>query len=219
MSGCLYPHPYVDHGGEPQTFSQMRIPQLSRHTIPCRAEGAEEGRGKIPRPRTAGGGERLRKIVISIAATLVLFGAFLAFSGVATADHSFATADFGSRINVLGNCFGSVTYPADTLFWVSHGWAFFPWSDFSAQEKRAANHPSSTFTLLIDGEVQKSAQHTRVDPSVDVKFKSFVTEIHDGLPAGTYTFTDEHYIDGFFLGGDFKDSVLVLTCDVTVITI
>ena len=112
-----------------------------------------------------------------------------------------------------------IEYPADTLFWVAHGFGFGEWSDATGEEKRAFNHRSTSFTLLIDGVPQKSALHARLDKSIDAKLKFFVTEIHDGLPAGTYEFTGEFRLSAFLIFGEgsFRESFLFSPCINTVI--
>nr|NIN63298.1 hypothetical protein [Anaerolineae bacterium]NIN93607.1 hypothetical protein [Anaerolineae bacterium] len=61
-----------------------------------------------------------------------------------------------------------------------------------------------------------SALHNYRDASADTKGKWFVTEIHDGLPAGPHVFTYTWYIDGALDGGDFKDAHLFASCTGTV---
>lgn len=79
-------------------------------------------------------------------------------------------------------------------------------------------HPSQTFLLYIDGDLQRSSMWARyVAFGVDVQVKLFTTEIHGGLPAGTYTFTGEWYFSEYFDGGDFRNSVLFDgPCELTV---
>ena len=157
----------------------------------------------------------MKKILISMVATLVLFGAFLAFSGVATADHSFAMTGFAGRIDLLTACRdGGLVFDADTPFKIAHGWGVAGWSDLSSEEKRGFNHRTTTFVLLIDGVIQKSALHAALDKSMDAKLKIFVSEYHMGLSAGDYDFRIEFYLDGSLNGGDFRDAVLDFDCDI-----
>ncbi len=70
--------------------------------------------------------------------------------------------------------------------------------------------------LAIDGTPQKSAYHPTRDSSADTRGKWFVTEIHKGLPAGSYAFTYTWYIDGALDGGDFRDAHFWSSCTGTV---
>ncbi len=166
----------------------------------------------------------MRKAFMSIIASLALFGALLSLSGVATADHMFARWDQttpvpGQRLHWFPVCILGTTFPADTGFFVAHGWIAFSWTERTAEERRGFNYPTTTFMLEIDGVPQKSAQHNNRDAIADTKGKWFVTEIHKGLPAGPHVFTFTWYIDGsidIFTPGDFKDAHFAGSCTGTI---
>ncbi len=177
----------------------------------------------MPKARTAGGGDWIKRAISGILAVVLALVLFLSYSGTVAANHSWATQDLAKRISLLDGeigdpCVnGDISYDAETTFWVSHGWNWAPWSEATPQERRAFMHPSMTFVLYIDGDLQPSSMFAIDFPAFDLKLKVFQTEVHGGLPADTYTFRGEWYLSGSFFGGDFRDSVLVLECDVDVI--
>ncbi len=79
---------------------------------------------------------------------------------------------------------------------------------------------ATAFELWIDGERQKSSMRAPIGWNslygMVGKTKLFVTEDHDGLPAGTYHFVGKWYLDASFFGGEFGEPVSLLECDMTV---
>ncbi len=163
----------------------------------------------------------MRKVLASIVATVLGISLLTAFSGVAVADHYWATGQTDRRIALLipepiGCAAGPILYDANEGFYVQHGWSFGPWSELPPMEKRAIMHPSTNFELLIDGVLQHSQKKAAHDSENYVKFKLFVIENHKGL-SGEHEFHGVWHFSAWYLGGDFRDSEVGLECTVTVI--
>lgn len=110
-------------------------------------------------------------------------------------------------------CGGSTTYPANTPLVIAHGWYDVPWTEEPL--KGAFMAPTTTFVLVIDGEVQKSVQSFRYVPEVDTMFKWFYSEYDEGL-TGTHVFLGLWFLDGALLGGTPREAVLFGVCEVTI---
>lgn len=158
----------------------------------------------------------MRRILTSIAATAMVLSLFLAYAGVASANHYYATGQTDRRIILLGNCGGSIPYDAEEGFYVAHGFRWPSWSDTTPEEKRNFMHPATYFELSIDGVLQKSSMRAWYNSDTDTKLKLFVTEDHNGLLAGQYTFEGIWWESDGTYGGDFRDSVFYSSCTVTV---
>lgn len=155
----------------------------------------------------------VRNRTATLSAFLVV-GLLLSLSGSAVAHHHRARDQTDNQIVLGPICAGPVSYDADRTFFVSHGWYSPGWSELNGSAKRSLMHPATTFRLYIDNELQKSSMWSGYDRSTDVKSKIYTTEVHGGLPAGHHDFRGEWWTsDG---EGDFRDSILVITCDVPV---
>lgn len=158
----------------------------------------------------------MKRVFSGFLAVSLVMVLLLTYSGTALAGHTAARGETDSRINVLANCDGAVTYPVDTTFYVEHGFLQFGWSTLSDADQRAFNAKGTTFELYIDGELQKSHEFASYDDSTDIKYKLFTTEIHGGLPAGDYTFTGEWYESGAYTDGKLNSAVFLFSCDLEV---
>ncbi len=129
------------------------------------------------------------------------------------------TANTEHWIDILSLCISSPTqplsYPANTLFFVSSGWGFAPWSEATPRERQGFMSEATRFTFLIDGQIQKQSrvyqyfqQAQGLVPS-DTMAKLFNTEYDQGL-TGSHLFSAEYYLDGSLSGGEFGDLVLTL---------
>lgn len=152
---------------------------------------------------------------LTLIAIVALGAGLLAFPAPAAADDSFAQGDAGSRINLLANCGNAIEYPANTAFFVRHGWVSEGWSTVGPAERRGLMAPSTTFEFRVDFEPQPSAMHVTYAEEDDLFFKTFVSEYHDGM-TGTHRFGGLWFLDGSLVGGAFGESVFVNGCVVTV---
>ena len=168
----------------------------------------------------------MRKIT-GVVAVFVVLSLILVLAPSVRADHLYATSKLPpgypagpNRIFLLGNCGGSLSYSANTGFFVAQGWLTF-WEVASTVEKNAFMSPATKFELYIDGQLQKSTLHVflvkhPVDfPTHVVKYKFFVSENNDGL-SGTHTFEGKWYQSDGFFGGNRRVADLQIDCVVTV---
>ncbi len=141
--------------------------------------------------------------------------AMLAFSVPVTADHWFATGDPEARINLLATCGGAIEYPANTPFFIRHGWGQEDWSTARPDERRGFMAPTTTFEFRLDRVPQPSALHAAYAEGIDVFFKTFVSEYHEGL-TGTHRFGGLWFLDGSLVGEDFGEPIFQGGCVVDV---
>ena len=147
---------------------------------------------------------------------------------VALANHKssiFVTSGFTKaegQIDILSLCGGSVSYPANTLFFVSSGWGFAPWTTALTADKQGFMSETTRFTFLIDGQLQMQSRvyqyYKGPDPIFgipDFMAKLYNTEYHDGL-TGSHLFTGQFFLDASLLGGSFREAVLVFECNIVV---
>ena len=200
---------------------------------PLTFSAPRRGAGGVPKSRTAGGGEIVKATAFGLV-TLMLLTALVALAPMSRADHIFEgavvdppisilPAPAGNRIGLLGPCFFGISdigFPADTGFFVAHGWNFAPWEDTSAADKHAAASRATVFELSIDGVIQRADLHAAMIPGTpdgQVFVKLWVTEYHEGL-SGTHLFVGRWYIDASIssIGGQFGVPVLDQECSLTV---
>jgi len=137
---------------------------------------------------------------------VVLVGAVLLLALILSIPNVAARpATTGTRLNV-SSCAGPST--ANTPFFVQHGWFTPGWSSDSSTNRSAFNRGTTTFRLLLNNVVQKTANNFSYDSATDTKFKLFLRNFPSGLPAGNYTFKGEWYLDGLLVGGVSGTSVL-----------
>jgi len=112
---------------------------------------------------------------------------------------------------------GTIDYPANELFFVSHGWGFFIGNSALPEEMPALMGEATTFALLIDGQIQ--SQSRVYQPNYfgvpDLMAKLLNTEYHNGL-TGSHLFTGQFYLDASLFGGSFGDPLLIFECNTTV---
>jgi hypothetical protein len=98
----------------------------------------------------------------------------------------------GTQINIR---FPPATYPANTPFYVEHGFGCLLDSDSAS----CAN-ASTAFVLWVDGVQQPSQKDVSVVYNTFIGAKllgvSYLTNFPDGLPLGTHTFTGIWYQNG-----------------------
>lgn len=83
------------------------------------------------------------------------------------------------------------TFPANTAFYIEHGWACELGDGVCLGEQISAH---SDFVLTVDGVVQPST--VDVDNVDGILGKLRLTNFPSGLPAGTHTFVGTWYLDG-----------------------
>ncbi len=167
-------------------------------------------------------------IVVPALLALALFGVYAPTASASSHESSMFvisgfTANAEHWIDILSNCSGgTIDYPANALFFVSSGWGFAPWTPALTTDKRGFMSESTTFTLLIDGQLQKQSRvyqyYKGPDPLFgipDLMAKLFNTENDNGL-TGSHLFTGQYYLDASLFGGEFGVPLLVGECNTTV---
>lgn len=153
---------------------------------------------------------------------LIVIGLFLVLPSRAAADHLFATTmdppnlpTQTNRLGLLGPCIRGIPerdFPANTGFFVAHGWAYIPWEDATPVERLAFVSLASVFVLTIDGQVQTFVLHMALINTPDGQFMSklFVSEYDRGY-AGTHVFVGTWYYDASdpSIGGAFGQRVQI----------
>ena len=129
----------------------------------------------------------------------------------------YVSPDPAHRINLLAHCGSDLSYPANTLFFVRHGWLFADWRESSAAEQRGFMSEATRFTLLIDGVLQIQSREYLYLNDPDFMIKLFNTDNHKGL-TGSHFFTGRFFLDAsiFTIGGSFGEPVLFFECNVVV---
>ncbi len=167
-------------------------------------------------------------IVVPALLLLALFGAYAPTASASSHESSMFvvsgfTANTAHWIDILSNCFGgTINYPANTLFFVSSGWAISQWTELAGPGQAAFASEATTFKFLIDGQLQKQSRvyqyYLGPDPLLgipDLMAKLYNTENDNGL-TGSHLFTGRYYVDASLFGGKFGDPVLVGECNTTV---
>lgn len=98
----------------------------------------------------------------------------------------------------------TLTFPADTPFYVAHGWIQPGWRDPSVttpELRKATLSPTTFFEFFIDGARVRSVPWMGYDPTTDWFTKGNVSNFPAGMPAGTYTLEAIWYFDGGWLAG------------------
>ena len=117
--------------------------------------------------------------------TIVLSVVLLLLTMVAAVPASAAEAPVGTRVNIVAGT--PTTLDADTPFYILHGWG--------VQPNLVQAIGATDFRLDVDGVDQGrgSLQNTGVGVAGAV-VKLHLYNFHDGLPAGTYTFTGHWFL-------------------------
>ena len=120
--------------------------------------------------------------------------------------HANGVPTTGTRINLFPGFVGPTTYPADTPFYVEHG---FGCADQAATDVATDNclDPQTTFVLLVNGVQQQAITDLEVSSGGIVEAKFMVSNFRNGLPAGTYLFEGQWFFDGTLV----QDSVVYIT--------
>lgn len=157
------------------------------------------------------------KRTLTIALLIMTVTSFVAVGPVAASNRYWATgADFRiSLIDENGNPVGDFTFPANTPFYIAHGFTDYPWTELPPAEKKAYMGPAMHFEFWVDDELQHSTMYVKYFPEWDVMFKTYVSEYDHGM-TGTHVFEGRWYIDGWFFGGTPGQAVLGLDCVSTV---
>lgn len=157
------------------------------------------------------------KRIVAIALLIVSVTSFIVAGPVAASNRYWATgADIRiSLVDENGNPVGDFSYPANTPFYIAHGFSDYPWTEIAPAERKAFMGPAMHFELWVDGVLQHSTMSVRNVPEWDVQFKMFVSEYDLGM-TGTHVFEGKWYIDGWFFGETPGQAVLGMVCISTV---
>lgn len=190
---------------------------LSEAQTPCSSHPMKESdlypRGRFLRclDDGSGGGGRIKVIGVAIAVLVVVTMWFAVVGPAVASNHYWATgADVRLRlVDTSGNPTGDFTYPADTPFYVAHGWLDGPWNQFPDAYKDAYMGPATYFELSVDGVPQHSSKQARFWPDWGTKGVLFISEYDLGM-TGMHTFEGRWYLDGYLTGGTPGEAVLVV---------
>jgi hypothetical protein len=147
--------------------------------------------------------------IIAFVLLIMVMTSFAASGPAAASLRYWATgADIGiSLLDENGNPVPEIAYPANTPFYVAHGFSDYPWKEVAYAEKKAFMGHATYFELWIDGELQQSAMCARYIPAWDMQFKFFVAEYDLGM-TDTHVFEGKWYVDGYLIGGTPGQAVL-----------
>ena len=150
------------------------------------------------------------KRILATAVVLVAFMAFAVARPVAASNRYWATgADV--KIDMIAHCGEDFTYPANTAFFISHGWLEQPWADDAPENKQGFMGPATYFEFRIDRGAQASTMFVRNFPGSDLQLKLFISEFDQGL-TGSHRFGAVWFIDGGLVGEAPGVSVFAGAC-------
>jgi hypothetical protein len=112
----------------------------------------------------------------------------------------------GSRIILFPGVAGPLVYPANTPFFVEHGWGC---GDQAAVDAHSGGclDPQTRFTLYVDGRRMSATTVLDVAPGGIVLSKFDLTNFRFGLPAGEHVFEGQWWSDGVLS----VDSIVTIT--------
>lgn len=135
----------------------------------------------------------------------------LAVARPVAASHRYWATGTDVQINLIEHCGEDFTYPANTPFFISHGWIEAPWVTDSPANKMAFMSATSYFEFRVDRVPQPSTLFVRYIPQLDWQLKLFVSEYDQGL-TGTHRFGGLWYLDGGLAGGTPGEAVFMGGC-------
>jgi hypothetical protein len=124
----------------------------------------------------------LRKLVLLVLVMLCLA------APVSAANNKPTT---GTRINLFQP---PATFPADTPFYVEHGWGTTPPFDPPEATLGVGMRAGTYFALSVDGVAQKGSVDIDNQPGAWLKRNLYT--FPEGLAPGSHTFVGEFYLDG-----------------------
>lgn len=140
-------------------------------------------------------------VLLTLVAILLMASPVSAIGPTYVGDRIFANADGQS-------------YPADTPFYISHGWGGNLGVDPLGFEAKAS------FTLEVDGElISEDFVDRFVDHDSSYLLKLYVFNFYEGLSAGEHTFTGHYYVACKYTGSECEKSnklIEVFTVSATV---
>jgi len=132
----------------------------------------------------------MRRVVVAIIVVASLF----ALAATASATHVPTT---GTPIRLLNPAVTPTTFPANTPFFVRHGFACLP------EELALCLDSRTEFRLYIDGQRMRSALDLELNlscqpvvPSDECSARVNLTNVRFGLPAGPHAFRGEWWASG-----------------------
>lgn len=108
---------------------------------------------------------------------------------------------------------GPTTFPANSPFFVRHGWVTGVSTPVTNQTLAAFNRPTTDFELYVDHVEQQSLPDFYV--SQGTHFKLFVINFPNGM-TGTHLFQGWWFLDGYAVGAQPNTQVLQLACNLQV---
>jgi len=157
-----------------------------------------------------GGGEGTKRI-IAIAVVCIAVMVFTFAKPVAASNRYWATgADV--QINMIDHCGEDFTYPANTPFFIAHGWFTTEWTtNTPALDKRGFMAPTTYFEFRVDRVPQPSSMNAQYFPETDIKVKLFVSEFDQGM-TGPHRLGALWFLDGSLVGGTFGEAMFQGAC-------
>ena len=115
-------------------------------------------------------------------------------------------------INMIDHCGEDFTYPANTPFFIAHGWFTTEWTtNTPALDKRGFMAPTTYFEFRVDRVPQASSMNAQYFPETDIKVKLFVSEFDQGM-TGMHRFGALWFLDGSLVGGTFGEAMFQGAC-------
>jgi hypothetical protein len=108
---------------------------------------------------------------------------------------------------------GSVTWPANSAFFVRHGWIENLAPPYTNQTLAAFDRPTTNFELYVDHVQQQSLPDFYAGHGF--KIKLFVINFPNGL-TGTHLFQGWWFEDGYIVGGTPNTQVIQLACNLQI---
>lgn len=102
----------------------------------------------------------------------------------------------GMRINLFPGFVGPTVYPANTPFFIKHGWGCGDQASLDARSGDGCLNPDTNFVVLVDGQQTHSITDLEVGPGGIVAGKTNLTNFRFGLSPGTHTFEGQWWFDG-----------------------
>lgn len=138
----------------------------------------------------------------------------------------FSVPTTGTRLSMyrgfaLGSCYdsdpngaaGPTTFPANTPFFVRHGWVFSTLTPYTNQTLGAFNRPTTTFELYVDHVEQKSQPDYSSGNGFQLRLH--VINFPNGM-TGTHLFQGWWFQDSYFTTGVGGSEVFALGCNLQI---
>ena len=177
----------------------------------------------------------LRKTVLALVVSLFAFsmvGQVLADGSIQRDTDSTPGASVpttGTRLSMykgfnLGSCSfnppvdpniapGAISWPANSAFFVRHGWVNSPIQPETNQTLGAFDRPTTDFELYVDHVEQNALPDFYSGQNFHIKL--FVINFPNGM-TGTHLFQGWWFLDGYLTGGTANTQVIQLACNLQI---